>query len=454
MVKKLFIFLLLILILAISAITVGSWMTAKELDTHWNETLDSINKSPNVRASWIANSYLPWFRSGELHLVILTDEMQRNNAMPTYDPKDLEELTASQEELMAYDSQKPTDIYIDINHFILPFYVSGSAQLDTTKGTLKKWMAKNKSGQNLPLTFSWKYFAYNNDTELSVNLDQIKIEDGDTSLNIQPGFIRMSGIWDGSMHTEYEWKGMSEVNAKLNMKTELRPMKGEYDMEPWGKVHMIPNSKFHIDGFNINSGNTKITAEDLTIDSKTDLDSSMNPGALSSVTALKAKSLGLTQNGEGSSFLFEHIDLALKFDGLDKEGFIQLLNFAEDKQTDTTKLLASLDRVTNRTITLGLKTSGLTLNGLPMQVDLNSQSIPVSGQTFMQSLMMGNFSNLFFVKGDISADKGITTKLSPDLNTMVQQQIQKGYIKESETSYQSSLLYSSGQLTINNQLVE
>lgn len=454
MVRNLFVALVMLLLLASGGVAFGIWKTAKELDDGWNQVINTINKSPNMRASWINTSNWPFWRSGELHLVILTEEMQRNNQMPTYNPKDLEDLTASQESLQEFDeSQKPTDLYIDIEHLVLPLYVSGSAHFDTTKGTLKTLLEKNKALQSLPITFSWKFFAYNQDLEFAMNMDQWGYTDATHQVNVLPASIRLNGTYPDALHSEYEWKGLNAKQLNNGMVTEIKSLYGSSEIERWGNMLIAPTSKFHLDGLSSQSEHTSFTVDDVTIESKTEMDSPVNPNSISGLTTIQAKSIGASNPDDGSPLLLEHIDLALTFDGIDKQGIVELMSLAENKEQDMNKLMAAFDRVINRTITFGMKTTGMTVNSVPVQLDVNFQTIPMTAQAFMQSAMMGNLNNAFFIKGSFSAGKEIMNKLSANDVAKLQENVKKGLLTETDKAYEANLLYSSGQFSINNQLL-
>jgi len=437
-----------------AATVAGSWYTMKTLDEQISSSVENINRSGVVRASWYPESALPFSRNGVLHLVMVNQRMKENAQSKNIDIDNPESLRAAQDEIhqqIAEGDQKPAEFFIKVSNSILPLIVNGHAALDMSRGVPADLVKQKALPAELPIILSWKYTAYNQGIDLNLSMDHWMLEQPDQTIKVGAAEMTLAGTVKSDLEMHYGWDGInvSGKHPSLPM-MEVLPLEGSSLLRRFAGMWISPEGHMTLAGMKFSVDGSKGEMGKLKFDSVVE-DESSETG----VTLAMTHRISLTKLNIASAqhaFNLEDVSLGFKLAGLNKQGIEELAQQAEAKQPDMMQMMKSLNRITTKSIRLELQPSHVILNKAAITASGKLQTLPFEVEQLMRASAAETADPFkYMVQGDLTVSA--ESKAVQGLPASAQQQLsslqQEGFVRADSKGLTTELLLRGGAVTVN-----
>jgi|GEM_PF-5829258 Bacterial protein of unknown function (DUF945). len=447
------------LLLAIVVSAIGaSWYTAQKMDEYIQLSLENINRSNVMKASWYPKSSWPFTRNGVLHVVIFNQHMRSNaEAGPVNidDPRSLERAKERAAAPLPKRSDEPVQLFINVSNSMFPFMVSGDAALDMSRGTASELVQQKSIPAELPIAFTWKYSALTQAFKMRLSMDHWSINQPHQSVDVGAAEVSLKGDINDELELDYGWRGLKVVfSQSLQNGFEVLPIEGNSLIRNFSGILIAPEGHMTLNGF-------RLSAPDLKVDmGKVQFDSVMYE-TLAETSPL----LNMKHNIALDKFLFdspqEHFHLndlsfGLVFSGLNKQGVEELVQEMRAEQPDFVQVMKSLNKITSKVLRLDLANCQMKLNQGRVTASGYLASLPFEVEQLIRARAAATPDPLkFMLQGDlsISAESNALTALPADMRQQLDQLRQQGFVKADSKGVSSHLLLRGGTLTANDKLI-
>jgi hypothetical protein len=452
-------FTLLGLVVAGGAVTVaGSWYTVKVLDERILASVENINRSGVMRASWYPESALPFSRDGVLHLVMVNQRMKENAQNGSIDIEDPESLRAAQDQIneqIAEGDQKPAEFFINVSNNILPLTVKGSASLDMSRGVPAELVKQKALPAELPIVLAWKYTAYNQRVDLDLSMDHWMLEQPDQTIKVGAAEMTLAGNVTSDLEMHYGWDGIkvSGKHPSLPM-MEVLPLEGSSLLRRFAGTWISPEGHMTLTGMTFSGNGSKGEMGTLKFDSVVEDEASETGVTLAMTHHISLAKLNVTSPQD--SFNLEDVSLGFKLAGLNKQGIEELAQQAEAKQPDMMQMMKSLNRITTKSIRLELQPSRVMLNKAAITASGKLQTLPFEVDQLIRASAADTADPFkYMVQGDltVSAESNAVQGLPADVQQQLAALQQDGFVRSDSKGLISELLLRGGVVTANGKLV-
>lgn len=441
------------------AATLGaSWYTAKSMDEQILATIENINHSNVMRASWYPNSSLLFSRDGVLHLVFLNQHMRQNLDSRSIDHNDPESLREAQDSLsdpLTEEQQKPTEIFINVSNSVLPFMLSGDATLDMSRGSMANLVKKHIVPATLPIQLNWKYTAYNQGIELNLNMDEWLLEHTDSAVKVGAASALLKGDSKDTLAFNYGWAGM-KINGKPADQNsfEIMPLEGNSLLRRFAGMWISPEGHSTLTGMRFSTPQAKGEMGKLQFDATVEESPSETGVALNLMQHIALANLSI--NTAQNKLTLDDLSLGINLTGLNKLGMEELAQFAEAKTPDFMQMMKSLNKITTRSIRLELSPLSVKVNKAQLTASGKLETLPFEVEQLMRASATDTapFKNL--VQGDltITAEPAVMSGLPAEWQTELAALQQQAFIQSDDKKLmRSHLLLRNGDVTVNGKLL-
>lgn len=435
-----------------------SWYTVKLVDEQIFKSIEDINRSGVMRASWYPKSSFLFSRDGVLHLVFLNQHMRQNVNVKNIDRTDPEELREVQEQMsepLSEEEQKPAEVFINISNTVLPLMLKGQASFDMSRGSLAKLVKQQAVPATLPLTLDWKFTAYNQALDLHLNMDEWMLERADNAVKMGALSATLSGNLNDTLLINYGWQGMA-INGKpaTPYNITLMPLEGNTLMHRFAGMWMSPEGHMTMTGMRFSSADTKGEMGKLQYDTGIDESASETGMTLNLKQQVSLSNFALKSPQQ--QFRLDDLKLGLNLTGLNKQGLEELAQQMDAKQPDFMQMMKSMNLITSKSVRLELSPLSVKLNNVPLTVKGKLETLPFEVEQLMMAASSDSpdpFKHL--VQGDltISAAANITQGLPAAWLQSLTSLQQQGFIKSDNNQLVSSALLRSGEVTVNGKVL-
>lgn len=445
---------------AVTASAVGtSIYTAKKLDEYVQTTIDHLNTSNVVRASWYLKSSLPFSRNGVLHLVMLNDRMRENvGTQPVInsDPESLQRVQEQMAQPLTEESRKPVDLYINITNTTFPFIVKGEASLDMTRGTAAELVKRRALPATLPISMTWKFVAPTQDFGLRLSMDSWSIAQPDQDVNVGAAELSLKGDMSKSLELNYAWDGL-KANGRTNGHNvvEIMPVDGSSLLRNFSGIWIAPEGHMRLTGMKVSASDSKLDMGELQFNSVMD-EAMTETGAILNIKD-KVTLSKLDMKSAQDNVNVEDFQLGVNFTGLNKQGLEELAQQAQAKQPDVMQMMKSLNKITGKSLRLELAPFQMKLNKATVMATGKLETLPFEVEQLMRAAAANTPEPFkYMLQGDL--DVSVETGALQILPTTMRQQLealqQQGYVRLDNKGMSSNLLLRGGVVTANGKVVE
>jgi uncharacterized protein YdgA (DUF945 family) len=436
----------------------ASWYTVKSVDEHILATIEDINHSGVMRASWYPKSSLLFSRDGVLHLVFLNQHMRQNleaQKIDSSDPESLREVQDSMSDPLTEEQQKPAEIFINISNSVLPLMLSGDATLDMSKGSMANLVRKHVVPASLPMKLNWKYTAYNQAIDLHLTMDEWLLEHADSAVKVGAASATLIGDLKDTLELNYGWEGM-KVNGKPadQNSMEIMPLEGNSLLSRFAGMWMSPEGHSTLAGMRFSTPEAKGEMGKLQFDAAVEESPSETGVALNLKQHIALTNLSI--NTPQNKLTLDDLSLGINLTGLNKLGMEELAQFTESKTPDFMQMMKSLNKITTRSIRLELSPLSVKLNRALLTASGKLETLPFEVEQLMRAGATDADPFKHLVQGDltITAEPAIVSSLPVELQTSVAALQQQAFIQLDDQKRMSShLLLRNGDVTVNGKLL-
>jgi hypothetical protein len=441
-----------------TATAAASWYTIKSLDERILSSVESINRSGVMRASWYPKSTMPFSRDGVLHLVVINQHMRQNQNAKKVDSNDPESLRAVQDamaEPLSEEQQKPVELFVNVSNSVLPLIVTGDATLDMSRGSMANLVKQQAVPASLPITLAWKYTAYNQSVDLRLSMDNWMMEHPDNTVKVGAAELILNGDLKNILEFHYGWQGL-KVNSKpaAQGNFEIMPLEGSSLWRRFAGTWISPEGHMTLAGMRFSSPDGKGEM------GKFQFDASMEESPSETGVTLNFKHrislLSLLLNTPQDKFSLEDLSLGLNLTGLNKQGFEELAQLADAEKPDFMQMMKSLNKITTKSVRLELAPSRVKLNKAMLMASGKLETLPFEVEQLMRASAADTPDPFkYMVQGDltISAETNVVLALPPAWQQQVAAFQQQGFIQSDSKGLISNLLLRAGEVTANGKAV-
>lgn len=447
-----------LLVAGCAATAAASWYTVKSLDEHILSSVESINRSGVMRASWYPKSTMPFSRDGVLHLVVFNQQMRQNqNAaqVDSDDPESLREVQDAMAEPLPAEQQKPVELFVNVSNSVLPLIVNGDATLDMSRGSMADLVAQQAVPASLPIMLAWKFTAYNQGVDLRLSMDNWMIEHPDNMVKVGAAELTLQGNFKNMLEFHYGWQGL-KVNSKPAAQGDLdiMPLDGSMLLRRFARTWISPEGHMTLEGMRFSAPDGKGEMGKFQFDAMMDESPSETGVVLNFKHRISLSNLSL--NTPQDKFSLEDLSVGLNFSGLNKQGFEELAQLADAEKPDFMQMMKSLNKITTKSVKLELAPSRVKVNKAMLTASGKLETLPFEVEQLMRASAADTPDPFkYMVQGDltISAEPKIVSGLTAELQQQLAGLQQQGFIKSDNKGLTSHLLLRGGGLTANGNVV-
>ena len=155
-------------------------------------------------------------------------------------------------------------------------------------------------------------------------------------------------------------------------------------------------------------------------------------------------------------FNIDDFSLGLNFSGLNKQGMEELAQLAQAETPDFIKMMASLNKITTKTMRLELAPSSMKLNNGMVTASGKLESLPFEVEQLMRASAADTPNPLrYMLQGDltIAAESKAVLALPAEMRQQLATYQQQGFIRTASTGLSSNMQLRGGELTANGQVI-
>ena len=441
-----------------AAVVAASWYTTKSLDEHILSSVDAINRSGVMRASWYPESSMPFSRDGVLHLVVINQHMRQNQNAGTVDSNDPESLRAAQDamtEPLPAEPQKPVELFVNVSNTVLPLIVKGAATLDMSRGSMAELVKQQAVPASLPITLTWKFSAYNQGLDMRLSMDHWMIEHPDLMVKVGAAELMLTGDLRDTLEFHYGWQGIKVNNKPASLgEMDIMPLDGSTLFRRFVGTWISPEGHMVLEGAHFSAPDAKGELGKFQFDAMMD-ESPSETGVMLNVKHHVSLSK-LAINTAQDQFSMEDLSLGLNLTGLNKQGFEELAQLADAEKPDFMQMMKSLNKITTKSVRLELSPSHVKLNKAMVTASGKLETLPFEVEQLMRASATDTPHPFkYMVQGDftLSAEPKAVSGLPAEWQHQVSALQQQGFIKSDNKGLTSNLLLRSGEVTANGKVV-
>lgn len=441
-----------------AATIAASWYTIKSLDEHILSSVENINRSGVMRASWYPKSTMPFSRDGVLHLVVINQHMRQNQRAAKVDSNDPESLRAVQDamaEPLPEEQQKPVELFVNISNTVYPLIVTGDATLDMSRGSMAELVTQQAVPASLPVMLTWKFTAYNQGVDMRLNMDRWTMDHPESTVDVGAAAVMLTGDVKHALEFHYDWQGL-KVNSKQPAQgmMEMQPLEGRTLFRRFAGTWISPEGHMTLAGMRFSSPEGQGEMGKFQFDAVLDEAPSETGITLNMKHRISLSKLSV--NTPQEKFSVEDLSLGLNLSGLNKQGVEELAQLANGEQPDFMQVMKSLNKITTKSIRLELSPLYLKLNKAIVTASGKLETLPFEVEQLMRASAADTPDPFkYMLQGDLTVSAETNAVLA--LPAVWQQQIaefqQQGFIKSDSKGLTSNLLLRAGEVTANGKAI-
>ncbi len=352
------------------------------------------------------------------------------------------------------EKQKPLDLFINVSNSMFPFIVKGEATLDMTRGTASELVQRKAVPVSLPISMTWIYKAYNQDFNLQLSMERWSVTQPEQSVNVGAAEVSLDGDMREELELNYAWEGVTATSKQPQSELEIMPLDGVALLRNFSGIWFSPEGHMQLNGMRSSGADGKAEMGQLRIDTVMDESASETGATLNMKQRISLSRLYLDSQQE--HFNIDDFSLGLNFSGLNKQGMEEIALLAQAETPDFSKIMASLNKITTKTIRLELVPSSMKLNNAAVTASGKLESLPFEVEQLMRASAADTPNPLrYMLQGDltIAAESKAVLALPAEMQQQLAAYQQQGFIKTDSTGLSSNMQLRGGELTANGKVI-
>lgn len=397
------------------------WYTGSEFDRQLAQQSIKLREQSGIELQWQPSRSNLLHRDGEMRLVIGPDALAQLDS----------ELSHGE----------PIVVAFKVEGVILPLYVKSHLLLDTEQGSLAPLLASQGLKEwRLELSSLTNLLTQGSQSRLDIAAFSLKHEQG--KMTFQPLQADYSGDLVGNGQMTLNWAGMSLHETQSGADMVLADLKGSAELRDVDGSWLSPQSDMTLASFSLQQpqDGLRVSLQRLTSHSRLEGEDAQT---LSNRYQIQLAALDMANDTDSLALTDAKLDLEVK--GLDLAGYQALQELSAEGSLDQQALLAALDQVLGRGLTLTLTDLSSRLNGEPASLtgELTLASTTLASLAGEEDGMKA-LSGLF----QLNLSEGMGEAV-PQLAPMLLQLQQLGYLKVQQSNLKAELKLQQGKLTVN-----
>ncbi|MCS3455218.1 uncharacterized protein YdgA (DUF945 family) [Aeromonas sp. BIGb0405] len=394
------------------------WYTGSEFDRQLAQQIIKLREQSGIELQWQPSRSNLLHRDGEMRLIIGPEALAQLD----------DELSHGEPIMLAFK----------VEGLILPLYVKSHLLLDTEQGSLAPLLASQGLKEwRLELSSLTNLLTQGSQSKLNIAALSLKHEQG--KMTFQPLQADYSGDLVGNGHMTLNWAGMSLHETQSGADMVLADLKGSAELRDVDGSWLSPQSDMTLASFSLQQpqDGLRVSLQRLTSHSRLEGEDAQT---LSNRYQIQLAALDMANDTDNLALTDAKLDLEVK--GLDLAGYQAL---SAEGNLDQQALLAALDQVLGRGLTLTLTDLSSRLNGEPASLtgELTLASTTLASLAGEEDGMKA-LSGLF----QLNLSEGMGEAV-PQLAPMLLQLQQLGYLKVQQSNLKAELKLQEGKLTVN-----
>jgi hypothetical protein len=397
------------------------WYTGSEFDRQLAQQIIKLREQSGIELQWQPSRSNLLHRDGEMRLIIGPEALAQLD----------DELSHGEPIMLAFK----------VEGLILPLYVKSHLLLDTEQGSLAPLLASQGLKEwRLELSSLTNLLTQGSQSKLNIAALSLKHEQG--KMTFQPLQADYSGDLVGNGHMTLNWAGMSLHETQSGADMVLADLKGSAELRDVDGSWLSPQSDMTLASFSLQQpqDGLRVSLQRLTSHSRLEGEDAQT---LSNRYQIQLAALDMANDTDNLALTDAKLDLEVK--GLDLAGYQALQALSAEGNLDQQALLAALDQVLGRGLTLTLTDLSSRLNGEPASLtgELTLASTTLASLAGEEDGMKA-LSGLF----QLNLSEGMGEAV-PQLAPMLLQLQQLGYLKVQQSNLKAELKLQEGKLTVN-----
>jgi hypothetical protein len=397
------------------------WYTGSEFDRQLAQQIIKLREQSGIELQWQPSRSNLLHRDGEMRLIIGPEALAQLD----------DELSHGEPIMLAFK----------VEGLILPLYVKSHLLLDTEQGSLAPLLASQGLKEwRLELSSLTNLLTQGSQSKLNIAALSLKHEQG--KMTFQPLQADYSGDLVGNGHMTLNWAGMSLHETQSGADMVLADLKGSAELRDVDGSWLSPQSDMTLASFSLQQpqDGLRVSLQRLTSHSRLEGEDAQT---LSNRYQIQLAALDMANDTDSLALTDAKLDLEVK--GLDLAGYQALQALSAEGNLDQQALLAALDQVLGRGLTLTLTDLSSRLNGEPASLtgELTLASTTLASLAGEEDGMKA-LSGLF----QLNLSEGMGEAV-PQLAPMLLQLQQLGYLKVQQSNLKAELKLQEGKLTVN-----
>jgi hypothetical protein len=397
------------------------WYTGSEFDRQLAQQIIKLREQSGIELQWQPSRSNLLHRDGEMRLIIGPEALAQLD----------DELSHGEPIMLAFK----------VEGLILPLYVKSHLLLDTEQGSLAPLLASQGLKEwRLELSSLTNLLTQGSQSKLNIAALSLKHEQG--KMTFQPLQADYSGDLVGNGHMTLNWAGMSLHETQSGADMVLADLKGSAELRDVDGSWLSPQSDMTLASFSLQQpqDGLRVSLQRLTSHSRLEGEDAQT---LSNRYQIQLAALDMANDTDSLALTDAKLDLEVK--GLDLAGYQALQALSAEGSLDQQALLAALDQVLGRGLTLTLTDLSSRLNGEPASLtgELTLASTTLASLAGEEDGMKA-LSGLF----QLNLSEGMGEAV-PQLAPMLLQLQQLGYLKVQQSNLKAELKLQEGKLTVN-----
>ena len=396
-----------------------TWFTGHRLDNQIATWLTQTSHIHGVATTWFDQEKNLLTRKATLHILI-SEPVQLLSLIPS--------LNGDNQIHRWLQKQTSLDLYIVIDHSVLPGVVRGNAHLDLKRGSFAELSEK----LNIPHDLYWNINGFTGDITAGLEMKEWNwLRDEQTWL-VAPLHINTEFADSEQINFSVLWQGFQWRNNNQQAQGSLADLSLEGKLLVTDGLWLMPQTKLELKELEIRQPKRQLMIKQ----GHWVMRIGENRDGLLSVVDVRSQSdiRSLAYSSQQSDYQLNDLKAGLTLSGVNRQGIESLLMNSGMDATDTAKWKAGLNLITRNGVQFRLDPFDLQLNRQPVKVhgEVTSRPFDISQihqVESMRSLLQGDVS--IEIAPTLPQQFSYAANLVPDL-------ISDGYLEQSNSGYIST----------------
>lgn len=398
----------------------GCVLTGMFYDKAWEAQLEQLNQQPGMQWQWQDTAHSLRQRDGILTVNLDTDRVAKSFPML---------------------GDQPLTLVMKVHQSVEPLFLRGEAEFDSHQGSLGGWLKQIQMNE-LPHSIRWSINALTQGFTGHIRFDPWKWAGQGNRIEFAQLDVQTAGRMNQHGRINLDWEGLSAGDESQQL-VHLAPVHTSMSMKNQNGIWLSDDYQFRFDGIRLVSPEQRITLQNLTGQGSLVEHDEVDNKRFDLNFSSQVKAIELA--GTAHDLNINNLMLALSINDLDQQGYLAMMQLANQPQPDQWQALTVLQQLLSKGLSVKLGTLSLDYNKANVRAQGN---LAVAGN---QGPILGLPQLLARLHGKLAlvATPELVAQI-PNGSNMLSPMLAQGYVKRSDDgSLQTELRIDGGKASAN-----